>query len=74
LASCTPYSPRLVIPELDDLDVSAISIVMAALGGGHPGKHKVFQVDWMAGSSPAIQWNENSPMFSWLLLLAETSG
>jgi hypothetical protein len=31
---------------------------MAALGGGHPGKHKVFQVDWMAGSSPAIQWSE----------------
>ena len=35
---------RIVIPELDYPDVSANSVVMAALGGGHPEKHKVFQV------------------------------
>jgi hypothetical protein len=28
----------------DDPDVSANSVVMAALGGGNPEKHKVFQV------------------------------
>ena len=31
-------------PELDDPDVSANSVVMAALGGGHPEKHKVVPV------------------------------
>jgi hypothetical protein len=33
-----------VIPELNYPDVSANFVVMAALGGGHPEKHKVFQV------------------------------
>ena len=40
----TPLAPRLAIPELDYPDVSADFVVMAALGGGHPEKHKVFQV------------------------------
>ena len=31
-------------PGLDYRDVSANFVVMAALGGGHPEKHKVFQV------------------------------
>jgi len=32
------------IPELDYPDVSANSLVMAALRGGHPEKHKAFLV------------------------------
>ncbi len=41
-----PSSSRqgIAFPGLDDPDVSANSAVMAALGGGHPEKHKVFRV------------------------------
>jgi hypothetical protein len=70
--SFTPLALR-VVPELDCADVSANSVVMAALGGGHPEKHEVFHV--MTGwPGQAMTGSKNSPMFSWLLLLAETSG
>ena len=43
-----------VIPELDDRGVSANTIVMAALRGGHPEERGVSDCNWMAGSSPAM--------------------
>jgi len=58
LADSGGLGGRAVIPELDYPDVSANSVVMAALGGGHPEKHKVFQAvtGWpgQAWSSPAM--------------------
>ena len=45
---------KIVIPELHYPDVSANSVVMAALGGGHPEKQGLLSCDWMAGSCPAI--------------------
>jgi len=44
LADSDGLGGRAVIPELDYPDVSANSVVMAALGGGHPEKHTVCQV------------------------------
>jgi len=38
-----------------DLITRMFSVVMAALGGGHPEKqHGMSSYDWMAGSSPAM--------------------
>jgi len=36
---------------------------MAALRGGHPGRHvRIEQAFWMAGSSPAMELNKSSSL------------